>query len=163
MVKGDPPPGCPCVWLAVSAITLAMHLLYIEHDPRDIELFRLAMDRLGTPVALATVPDEATALDYLLNRGEYAHRPAKLPMVIFLDLKLENSLGSDLIGQIRQHSEFSLIPIVMLTSSRDPLDEAECYRQGANAYMAKSMAFADFADDLCHAILYWSQANNQSG
>ena len=138
-----------------------MHVLFIEDDPRDVELVRVALARSDMPVELISVPDETKAVDFLLRRGEHAGRPSELPAVIFLDLMLEGARRSDLIPTLRSHDGLAWVPIVMLTASAEPADVAECYRRGANAYMVKPIDMAEFAENFARALRFWTEINQQ--
>jgi two-component system, response regulator len=140
-----------------------MHILLIGDDPRDLELARSALAAFGIPVDFASAPDEARAMDHLLRRGESAGRPAGNPVAIFLDLKLEDSRGRDMIAEIRRHRGLAHIPIVMLTTSRDEGVVGECYRRGANACMVKPVAHAEFAINFLRAVRYWAEVNVPPG
>ena len=136
-----------------------MHVLFIEDDPRDVELVRVALARSAVPTELVAVPDEAGAVAFLLRRGEHAGRPPELPAVIFLDLRLEGARGSELIATIRSQDGLAWVPVVMLTASADPADIAECYRRGANAYMVKPIDLSEFAENFARALRFWTQIN----
>lgn len=132
-----------------------MHVLLIEDNPRDVDLARIALARSGLPCGLIAVPDGDAALDHLGRRGD--GDPA--PVMVFLDLNLGASRGSGLIAAIRALPGMAWLPIVILTTSNDPLDVAECYRRGANAYMVKSIDFARFAEGLRGAVRFWARVN----
>ena len=136
-----------------------MHVLFIEDNPRDVELARIALERSGLPVGFAAVPDEEAATAYLLCRGGYAGREPEPPAVIFLDLALHQARGSDLIATIRSHPGLAWLPIVMLTTSHSRADVAECYRRGANAYTIKPVSFAEYVVQLRQAVQFWVGVN----
>lgn len=136
-----------------------MQLLFIENDPRDIELTRSALGKAEFDATLVGVSDEVEALDYLCRRGRFADREPEDPAVIFLDLRLQDRLGTELIASIRALPGFRHVPIVMLTTSHDAADVEECYRRGANAYVAKSMDFSEFTRSFLRAVRFWSRVN----
>jgi CheY-like chemotaxis protein len=138
-----------------------MHILFIDDDWRDVELAQSALAKSGLPVVFAYAPDEIQAMDYLTCRGHHEGRPPEAPAVIFLDLKLDDTRGTDLIAGVRAIPGLAHIPIVMLTTSNDQGDIRECYRRGANAYLAKPIAYGEFAELFVNAVRFWAMTNTR--
>ncbi|MEJ2156849.1 MAG: response regulator [Desulfobacteraceae bacterium] len=105
-------------------------ILLVEDDPKDVELTltALAEHKLSNEVAVAR--DGVEAMDYLYRRGSFARRPAGNPVVILLDLKMPRMDGMQVLDQIRADEQLRLIPVVILTSSRESLDLEACYQLG---------------------------------
>src|SRR5689334_13834792 len=102
-------------------------ILLVEDGERDVELTMdaLAENRLANEVVVAR--DGAEALDYLFCRGKYAARPKEMPLLVLLDLKLPKVDGLEVLRQIKSDVEMKVLPVVMLTSSREEKDLVESY------------------------------------
>lgn len=92
-------------------------------------------------------------------RGSYAERPKENPILIILDLKMPKLDGIQVIKEIKAHKKTSLIPIVILTSSKENSDLETCYKLGANAYVVKPVQFAEFAEKIRMIGEFWNNAN----
>lgn len=136
-----------------------MHVLLIDDDRHDTDLARATMISSDLPVTFFVAADEREALDYLRREENLPGQDPGPPSVVFLDLLLVNSRGSDLIVSIRSRRGLARVPIVMLTMSRHPGDVEECYRRGANAYMVKSLDYGKFAADFILAVRFWAGLN----
>lgn len=134
-------------------------ILLVEDDPRDVELTltALAEHHLANEVAVAR--DGAEALDYVYRRGAFAERPVGNPVVILLDLKMPKLDGVEVLSRLRGDEEMRLIPVVVLTSSRESRDLAECYGLGVNAYVVKPVRFADFVEAVKQVGMFWALIN----
>ena len=108
---------------------------------------------------VVVVRDGSEALDYLYRRGSFADRPADLPVVIFLDLKMPKVDGLEVLRQVKNDLELKHIPVVMLTSSREDQDLIECYSLGTNAYVVKPVIFVDFVEVVKQLGLFWVLTN----
>jgi CheY-like chemotaxis protein len=134
-------------------------ILLVEDNPNDIELTleALAAHNLANSVVVARDGEEA--LDYLFSRGSFADRPAENPVVILLDLKLPKVDGHEVLRRIRSDDNMKLIPVVILTSSREEQDLVQGYRNGANAYVVKPVDFHDFLDAMKSLGVFWAVIN----
>jgi CheY-like chemotaxis protein len=134
-------------------------ILLVEDDPKDIELTlaALAENSLANEVAIAR--DGVEALDYLYRRGSFARRAAANPVVIMLDLKMPRMDGVQVLRQLKADEKLRLIPVVVLTSSRESLDLKECYRLGVNAYVVKPVRFTEFVDAVKQTGVFWALIN----
>ena len=134
-------------------------ILLVEDDPRDVELTMeaLAGNNLGNDVDV--VGDGEKALDYLFKRGEFATRSGNNPAVILLDLKLPKIDGKEVLKEIRSHDALKMIPVVVLTSSREQRDLFEAYKLGVNAYVVKPVDFHEFVDAVRNLGLFWAVIN----
>jgi CheY-like chemotaxis protein len=138
---------------------LMKKILLAEDNPFDLELALagLAEHRLTNEVVVAR--DGAEALDYLKCRGRFAGRALGSPMVVLLDIKMPKVDGIEVLRQIRSDPDLRLIPIVMLTSSREEQDVIESYNLGVNAYVVKPVAFDKFVDVVKQIGLFWVLTN----
>ena len=134
-------------------------ILLAEDDPRDVELTvnTLSEHNLANEIAIAR--DGVEALDYLYRRADFAQRPAGNPIVILLDLKMPRLGGLDVLKQIKTDDRLRLIPVVVLTSSRESRDLEECYRLGVNAYVVKPVRFTEFVEAVRQLGVFWALIN----
>jgi CheY-like chemotaxis protein len=134
-------------------------ILLVEDDPKDIELMlsALAENNLANEVAVAR--DGVEALDYLHRRGSFTQHPPGNPVVILLDLKMPRMDGVQLLGQIKADEQLRLIPVVVLTSSRESPDLEACYGLGINAYVVKPVRFMEFIDAVKQTGVFWALLN----
>jgi CheY-like chemotaxis protein len=104
--------------------------------------------------------DGVQALDYLFGRGVYAGRDLEMqPQVILLDLKLPKVDGLEVLRRLRAEPRTQLLPVVILTSSKEEKDLVEGYRLGANSYVRKPVDFGQFAEAVRQLGLYWFVLN----
>jgi len=134
-------------------------VLLAEDSRRDVELTleALAENRLANEVVVAR--DGAEAWDYLTRNGKYDQRPAGNPAVVLLDLKMPKMDGLDVLRSMRADANLRSVPVVVLTSSREERDVVESYKLGANAYVVKPVAFADFVAAVRNLGLFWAVLN----
>ncbi len=137
-------------------------ILLVEDNPDDeaLTLRALKKNNIGNEVVVAR--DGAEALDYLFGRGRYAGcDPAERPAVVLLDLKLPKVDGLEVLQNIRRDPRTELIPVVILTSSKEEQDLIDGYRMGANSYVRKPVNFDDFIAATRQLGLYWLLLNEQ--
>ena len=134
-------------------------ILLVEDDPRDVELTLSALSEHNLANETAVARDGVEALDYLYCRGECAGRPGGNPAAILLDLKMPKMDGLQVLRQVKSDENLRLIPIIMLTSSREDRDLLECYRLGVNAYVVKPVRFAEFLDAVKQIGMFWALLN----
>jgi two-component system, response regulator len=131
-------------------------ILLVEDNPDDVELTLRALElqKIANPLVVAR--DGVEALDYLFGRGLYAGPGAPvLPTVILLDLKLPKVDGLEVLRQIRNDERTRLLPVVILTSSREDKDLINGYLLGANSYIRKPVDFDQFNEAIKQLGLYW--------
>jgi two-component system response regulator len=139
-------------------------LLLVEDNPTDAELCIRSLKKNNLANQLVWVKDGAEALDFLLARGDYANRNVvDLPKVVLLDLKLPKVDGLEVIRAIRSNDQLKLLPIVVLTSSKDERDILESYKIGANAFVSKPVEFEEFSAAVVKLGLFWLLINKPSG
>jgi CheY-like chemotaxis protein len=135
------------------------HILLVEDDPKDIELTLAALSEHNLANEVAVARDGVEALDYLYRRGSFAQHPPGNPVVIMLDLKMPRMDGVQVLQQIKADEQLRLIPVVVLTSSRESLDLEACYRLGVNAYVVKPVRFIEFVDAVKQTGMFWMLIN----
>ena len=134
-------------------------ILMVEDDPRDVELTLTALEDYNLANEVFVTRDGEQALDYLYHRGEFASRPDGNPAVMLLDLKLPKVDGLEVLKQIKSDKELSLIPIVVLTSSKEEKDMVASYKLGVNAYVVKPVDFHEFVNAIKELGVFWAVIN----
>ena len=134
-------------------------ILLVEDDPRDVELTLAALAEQGLANKVAVVNDGEQALDYLYRRGKFATRAGGNPVVILLDNKMPKVGGLEVLKIIKADEQLKMIPIVVLTSSRETPDLVEFYKYGVNAYVVKPVDFADFMTAVKQLGIFWMAIN----
>jgi two-component system response regulator len=131
-------------------------ILLVEDNPDDEALAIRALKKNNIVNEVVLARDGAEALNYLLGIRSLRDMPA----VILLDLKLPKLSGFEVLEQIRKNSRTKLLPVVVLTSSREEDDRMHSYRLGANSYVRKSVDYLEFADAVRQLGLYWLLIND---
>jgi CheY-like chemotaxis protein len=134
-------------------------ILLVEDNPNDIELTLEALSDQNLTGRVIVVNDGAEAMDYMYYKGRYQNREKENPAVIFLDIKMPRMDGLEVLGELKSDMKLKIIPVVMLTSSREEPDLKKCYELGANAYVVKPFNFKDFTDAVKQLGLFWAILN----
>jgi CheY-like chemotaxis protein len=134
-------------------------VLLVEDNPLDAQLTQAALAAQNHPVSVVHVRDGQEALDYLLCQGAFAAREPEAPALVLLDLKMPKIDGLDLLRRIKSEPALLLMPVLALTSSREPTDLVQCYQLGINAYVVKPVSFADFVATMASVVTFWTQIN----
>jgi len=134
-------------------------ILLAEDDPRDVELTLAAMEEQHLANRIAVVRDGAEALDYLYRRGQFKLRAGGNPIVILLDNKMPKVSGLEVLKTIKADEHLKVIPVVVLTSSRETPDLVEFYKHGVNAYVVKPVNFPDFMTAVKQLGVFWAAIN----
>lgn len=135
-------------------------ILLIEDNPDDEALTLRAFAKNGVENPVIVARDGIDALDYLFCSGRHAARdPAVMPAVILLDLKLPRVDGLEVLRRIRADARTALLPVVVLTTSREPEDIREAWALGANSYVRKPVDFERFLFTVGELALYWLRLN----
>ena len=134
-------------------------ILMVEDDPRDVELSLTALADYNLANEVVVTRDGAEALDYLYSRGNFATRSSDNPAVILLDLKLPKIDGLEVLQQIKSDDKLKMIPVVVLTSSREEKDMVASYKFGVNAYVVKPVDFHEFVNAIKELGAFWAIIN----
>jgi CheY-like chemotaxis protein len=134
-------------------------ILLVEDSTNDVELILTSLSDNHLANEVVVVRDGEEALNYLYRRGIFKMRMEGNPVVILLDLKLPRVNGIEVLSQIRSEPNFRLVPVVVLTSSREEPDLLNCYELGANAYVVKPIDFHEFVDVIKQVGLFWAVVN----
>jgi len=135
-------------------------ILLIEDNKDDEALTLRALRKNNILNDVVIVRDGAEALDYLFVRGVHAGRdPEILPQIVLLDLNLPKVSGLSVLRQLRADGRTRLLPVVVLTSSKEDEDIIESYELGANSYIRKPVEFARFSEAVKTLGLYWLLLN----
>lgn len=135
-------------------------ILLVEDNPDDVTLTLRAFrkNKIGNNVVV--VKDGAEALEFLFCTGAYADRdPNDKPQVILLDIKLPKVDGLEVLRQIRTDGRTQLLPVIILTSSKEQQDLINGYKLGANSYIRKPVDFIQFTEAVRQLGLYWLVLN----
>jgi CheY-like chemotaxis protein len=134
-------------------------ILLVEDDPKDIELTLSALEEHNLANNVDVARDGVEALDYLYRRESFSQRVPGNPVVIMLDLKMPRIDGLQVLRQLKADEHMRLIPVVVLTSSRESLDLEACYQLGVNAYVVKPVRFAEFVEAVKGIGVFWALVN----
>jgi two-component system response regulator len=136
-------------------------LLLVEDNPSDEKLTVRAFKKCGVENEIVVVRDGAEALDYLFGAGPYLGRDVGLlPGVVLLDLNLPKIGGLEVLSRIRADGRTKLVPVVILTASKEEEDVARGYALGVNAYVRKPVDFSEFATAAETLGLFWLLMNH---
>lgn len=131
-------------------------ILLVEDNPDDVDLTIRAFKKNNIFNKVIVAGDGVEALDYLTGTGMYEGRDTKiLPVVTLLDLKLPKISGLEVLKRIRENEMTRLLPVVILTSSKEEQDVLNGYKLGANSYVRKPVDFNQFTDAIKLLGLYW--------
>ncbi len=135
-------------------------ILLVEDNPDDVELTLRALKQYHVKNQINVVRDGAEALDYLFATGAYAGRDTSdMPAVVILDLKLPKVDGLEVLQRMRADERTKLVPVVILTSSKEEKDMVNGYKLGANSYVQKPVDFTEFVEAARQLGLYWLVVN----
>jgi CheY-like chemotaxis protein len=134
-------------------------ILMVEDDPKDVELTLTALEDYNLANEVVVVGDGEKALDYLYFRGEFQMRSGDNPAVILLDLKLPKIDGLEVLKEVKSDEKLKLIPVVVLTSSKEERDMVASYKLGVNAYVVKPVDFHEFVNAIKELGAFWAVIN----
>jgi CheY-like chemotaxis protein len=134
-------------------------ILLAEDDPRDIELTLEALGQHHLVNKVDVVHDGEQALDYLYRRGTWHRRPRRNPVVLLLDLKMPKVDGLEVLRQVKSDPALQVVPVVVLTSSREESDVTASYKLGTNAYVVKPINFQEFVQAVVELGAFWALLN----
>jgi two-component system response regulator len=130
-------------------------VLLVEDNPDDVELTLRAFRKASISNEVVVARDGLEALDYLFGTGAHEGERPTLPQVVLLDLKLPRVDGLEVLQRIRADRRTRLLPVVVLTSSREEQDLVRSYELGANSYVRKPVDFTQFVEATRELGLYW--------
>ncbi len=135
------------------------YILLVDDSENDVELAVRALSQSKLVNQIIVLHDGADALDFLYCRGAFASRTTGDPIVVLLDIKMPRVGGFEVLRIMKGDPAFRLIPVVMLTSSRQGPDVDECYRIGANGYVVKPVDFGQFSEAIKTIGIFWAVLN----
>jgi CheY-like chemotaxis protein len=137
-----------------------VEILLVEDNPTDAELCIRALKKNNLANSLVWTKDGAEALDFLFATDAYSDRSVTCPpKVVLLDLRLPKVDGMEVLRRVKADERTRLIPVVVLTSSKEDRDIAESYQLGVNSYISKPVEFDAFAKTVSELGLYWLLVN----
>ena len=136
------------------------YILLVEDNPDDEALTLRALNKNKIANSVVVARDGAEAVDFLFGAGAYADRDVSdLPQIVLLDLKLPKLDGFEVLRRIRADERTKLLPVVILTSSKEERDVMQGYRDGCNSYVRKPVNFDEFVEAARQLGLYWLLLN----
>lgn len=131
-------------------------ILLVEDNINDAELAIRALRRKNVCNKIHHVLDGEEALDFIFSKGKYKEEafPSSLKLIL-LDIKLPKVDGLEVLKILKEHDQTKLIPVVMLTSSKEEPDIEKSYKLGANSYIVKPVAFDKFVEAVVDVGMYW--------
>jgi two-component system response regulator len=136
-----------------------IEILLVEDNPFDVELALRAFRKSKIANRIEVARDGEEALAYLFRTGEHANRPDRTPRMMLLDLKLPKIDGLEVLRRVREDERLRMLPVVVLTTSREDRDVIESYRLGVNSFIVKPVDFSQFSDVVQQLGLYWLVLN----
>lgn len=134
-------------------------ILLVEDNDRDVELTLAALGEYNLANEVIVARDGAEALDFLGQRGKFVGHANGLPVVVLLDLKMPKVDGLEVLRTMRADDHLKLIPVVMITSSREEQDLVQSYKLGVNAYVVKPVDFQKFTESIKQLGFFWAVIN----
>jgi CheY-like chemotaxis protein len=134
-------------------------ILLAEDNPKDVELTLEALTEYNLANQIIVVKDGVEALEFLRCEGNYKMRRKGLPVVLLMDLKMPRMNGLEALQAIRNDPELKMLPVVMLSSSREEQDLMRSYELGINAYVVKPVDFKEFVEAVKQVGVFWAMIN----
>jgi CheY-like chemotaxis protein len=134
-------------------------ILLAEDNRNDVELTLEALTDINLANTVTVVKDGVETMEYLRCEGAYIGREGGHPAVILLDIKMPRKDGLEVLSEIRADEKLSMIPVVLLTSSREEQDLIKGYKLGANAYVVKPVDFNNFTESIKQIGAFWALVN----
>jgi len=135
-------------------------ILLVEDNPNDVELTLRALKKHNLSSRLQVVRDGEEALEFLFCEGKFSLRDkTDLPRFILLDLKLPKVTGLEVLERVKSDDLLKMIPVVILTTSREEKDMLQSYQTGANSYIVKPVDYNKFVDSVAEIGQYWLLVN----
>lgn len=140
-----------------------VEILLVEDSAADAEMTQRTLKRRGIVNNIEWVKDGVEAVEYLFSEGKYADRIHGHPKLVLLDLKMPRMNGLQVLERMKADERTKLIPVVMMTSSREEGDMVASYALGVNSYVVKPVCFEAFAEQVVQIGMYWLLANQTPG
>jgi CheY-like chemotaxis protein len=137
----------------------AKTILYLEDSALDVALTLEVLKNNNILNSIVVVSDGVEGLDYLRCEGKNSGRSPENPGMILLDLKMPRMDGLEFLERIKKNDKFKLIPVIMLTSSREEQDLIKSYSLGVNAYVVKPVDFKSFEEIVKEIGIFWAIIN----
>ncbi|HZI52937.1 MAG TPA: response regulator [Chitinophagaceae bacterium] len=138
-------------------------ILFIEDNPHEAELTIRSLKKLHLANRIKHIDDGAEALDFIFGRTTHSNDENAIdPRLILLDLKLPKIDGLEVLRQIKSNERTKIIPVVVLTSSKEEKDVIESYKLGVNSYIVKPVNFESFGKAVAELGLYWMILNQNA-
>jgi len=134
-------------------------ILLVEDDPKDVELTLTALEEYNLANEVIVARDGEEALEYLYSRGKFKTRSSDNPAVMLLDLKLPKVDGLEVLKQVKSEEKLRMIPVVVLTSSKEEKDMVASYKLGVSAYVVKPVDFHEFVNAIKELGIFWAVIN----
>ena len=134
-------------------------ILLVDDNLNDIELALTALKKNSFANEVVVARDGEEALDFLYRRGQYSDRDSGSPIVMLLDLKMPKKDGLEVLREMKADEDLKMIPVVMLTSSREEADLVKSYELGVNAYVVKPVGFPEFVNAIREIGVFWALLN----
>lgn len=134
-------------------------ILLVEDNPDDEALALRAFAKLNITNKVVVARDGVEALDYLFGTGVHATANPPLPALVLLDLKLPRVDGLEVLQRIRSNEKTQILPVVILTSSREEQDIVQGYNLGANSYVRKPVDYNEFVQAVSQLGVFWLLLN----
>lgn len=134
-------------------------ILLVEDNPDDEALALRAFHKLNISNKVVVARDGVEALDYLFGTGPHAETNPPTPALVLLDLKLPRIDGLEVLQRIRDHEKTQILPVVILTSSREEQDIVQGYNLGANSYVRKPVDYNEFVQAVSQLGVFWLLLN----
>jgi two-component system response regulator len=141
-------------------MTHLKRILFVDDSAQDTELALAALAEHNLANEVVALRDGAEALDYLFRRGKCKGRLGEDPVVILLDLKMPKVDGLEVLRQLKEDERLKVIPVVVMTSSREETDMAKSYQLGVNAYVVKPVKFEEFVGAVRQIGVFWALLNS---
>ena len=137
-------------------------ILIVENNPDDAEMALRALRTNKLTNKVLVVKDGEEALNFIFAREQYAeNNHINRPKVVLLDLKLPKVGGLEVLQAIKSNPDTKIIPVIVLTTSKEESDIIESYRLGVNSYIVKPVDFKKFVEAVRDLGLYWLLLNQQ--
>lgn len=139
-----------------------IEILLVEDDPDDAEMAVRALKKDNLANKIKIIEDGEEALEFIFSKGKYKDKPVwPYPKIILLDIKLPKVSGLEVLKAIKEDEKTKIIPVVVMTSSKEEKDIVESYKLGVNSYIVKPVDFDKFISAVRDMGLYWLLLNQQ--